>query len=637
MLLRSKILAVLAPVVLVYALLDHAVQRRILAPSFGALERQAARADLDRLLAAIEAEAEQLAREASALARVPRLPRFFAGGDEAFLSDYFPPAVFADGRLDLVWIVAQDGQVLHSQLVPREGGEAPRLKDFVRGRWAVGHPLLGAIDGRSASVDPMAPVSGFLASELGPLVVASAAVASPEDHTRPLGRMILGRLLGPNEMDGLSVRLGLQVDFWSLDEARERVPAELFDELTSTAVPLLRPIDERRLEAFAVVPDLRAQPALVAHGQAPRPITLQGSRVLNYALLSTVGAGLLLLLVLLRTLQGTVLAPIAILTRHAEHIGRTDDTTLRIASQRRDELGSLGREFDRMLEKLAASRKAVVDTARAAGMSEIATGILHNVGNVLNSVGVSGTLLENLLKGGQGAKLTLVAQLLEEHQADLGRFVSEDARGKKLVPLLKALAGGLEQERQQALAELSALNGGLGHIKELVASQQTYATRVSLREITHLPELIDEALAMTGRAAGEFRRLRIERRFAEIPPAPVDRHKVLEILVNVIQNARQAMDDAAQQDPCLELSVEPRGGGRVAIAVRDNGVGIAPENLAKIFNHGFTTKRNGHGFGLHSAANSAGELGGVLRASSAGPGRGAEFVLEFPYGAAQAA
>jgi signal transduction histidine kinase len=290
-----------------------------------------------------------------------------------------------------------------------------------------------------------------------------------------------------------------------------------------------------------------------------------------------------------------------------------------------------------MLEKLAASRKAVVDTARAAGMSEIATGILHNVGNVLNSVGVSGTLLENLLKGGQGAKLTLVAQLLEEHQADLGRFVSEDARGKKLVPLLKALAGGLEQERQQALAELSALNGGLGHIKELVASQQTYATRVSLREITHLPELIDEALAMTGRAAGEFRRLRIERRFAEIPPAPVDRHKVLEILVNVIQNARQAMDDAAQQDPCLELSVEPRGGGRVAIAVRDNGVGIAPENLAKIFNHGFTTKRNGHGFGLHSAANSAGELGGVLRASSAGPGRGAEFVLEFPYGAAQAA
>lgn len=635
--LRSKILALLAPVVLAYALLDHAVQRRILAPSFEVLEQQAAREDLERLLAAIRAEAAQLAREARSQAALGRFPAYIEGRDGRFLEDYFPPASPGDGRPELVWIVAHGGAVLHGQVASEPGADAPRLKDFVRGRWAQGHPLLGAIDGQTASVDALAPVSGFLASEIGPLVVASAAVLDPHDPARPLGRLILGRVLGPDEIAALSDRLGLEVDFWTLGEARSQVPPELFDELTSTAVPLIRPIDERRLAAFAVVPDLRAQPALVARGESSRPITQQGQRVLAYALLSTVGAGLLLLLVLLRSLQGTVLAPIAALTRHAEHIGKTDDTTLRIGSERGDELGSLGREFDRMLEKLAASRKAVVDTARAAGMSEIATGILHNVGNVLNSVGVSGTLLENRLKASQATKLGAVAQLLEEHQGDLGRFIGEDPRGRKLVPLLRALANGLEQERQQALAELAALNGSLGHIKELVASQQAYATRVSLREITHLPELIEEALTMTGRAAGEFRRIRVERRFEDLAPAPVDRHKVLEILVNVIQNARQAMDDAAQQDPCLELSIERRGSDRVAIAVRDNGVGIDPENLAKIFNHGFTTKRNGHGFGLHSAANSAGELGGCLTATSAGAGSGAEFVLEFPFGAAQAA
>jgi signal transduction histidine kinase len=635
--LRSKILLVLAPVVLGYALLDHGVQRWILEPSFARLEAQAARADLEQLQRAVESEAHELAVQASAEAARERFPGYLRGQDPAFAGEYFSPALFAAGRVDLAWIVARDGEVRFAQLVDPAGRSDVRLRDFVRGRWATGHPLLGAIDGLTASVDLMASVSGCLATESGPLVVASAAIADPAQPQEPLGRVILGRFLGEPEMAALSGLLGLDVDFWTLDQARAQIPAELFDELTSSPLPVTRSPEADRLDSYVTVLDVRSQPALIAHSSGPRPITQSGSRVIRYALLSTLGAGLLLLLVLLRTLQSMVLRPIAGLTEHAEQIGRTDDTTKRIGSDRQDELGTLAREFDRMLEKLAASRKAVVDTARAAGMSEIATGILHNVGNVLNSVGVSGTLLQNLLQGSQGAKLGLVVGMLEEHQENLAQFVAQDPRGKKLIPLLKALSGGLDQERKQALAELEALNSGLGHIKELVASQQAYATRTSLREVTHLPELIEEALTMTGRAAGEFRRIEVARDFAALTPAPADRHKLLEILVNVIQNARQAMDDAGRQDPRLELAIRPGKEGHVAIVVRDNGVGIAPENLSKIFNHGFTTKRTGHGFGLHSAANSATELGGTLSGSSPGPGQGAEFVLEFPYAARQAA
>jgi two-component system, NtrC family, sensor kinase len=634
--LRSRILAVLIPVVLGYALLDHGLQRWILEPSFGRLEAQAAREDLERLQRSVEQQAQEIAVLADAEAALPRFPAFLVGQDAAFISDYFSEAAFRSGRVDLAWIVAADGEVRFAHLIDPAGRSDVRLKDFVRGRWATGHPLLGAIDGLTASVDTMAPVIGCLATESGPLVVASAAIQDKQNPGRSLGRVILGRFLGSEEMVELSAFLGHAVDFWTLEEARNHIERDLFDELTSSPVPVTRLFDDNRLDSYATVLDVRAQPALIAHAASARPITSNGSRVIQYALLSTLGAGLLLLLVLLRTLQGLVLKPIAGLTAHAEHIGKTDDTTLRIGSARKDELGILGREFDRMLEKLATSRRALVDTARAAGMSEIATGILHNVGNVLNSVGVSGSLLQNIWKGSQTNKLSLVVGLLEEQQ-DLARFVTEDPRGKKLVPLLKALTGGIEQERGQALAELESLNRGLGHIKELVASQQAYATRTSLREVTHLPELVEEALTMTARAVGEFRQIDVARDFAAIQPAPVDRHKVLEVLVNVIQNARQAMDDAGRQDAKLELAIRPSSAGRVAIVVRDNGIGIATENLAKIFNHGFTTKRAGHGFGLHSAANSATELGGTLTGSSPGPGKGAEFILDIPYAVKQVA
>ena len=121
----------------------------------------------------------------------------------------------------------------------------------------------------------------------------------------------------------------------------------------------------------------------------------------------------------------------------------------------------------------------------------------------------------------------------------------------------------------------------------------------------------------------------VVRDFEKVPPMNVEKHKILQILINLLRNAKYACDESGRADKRLTVRVA-NGRQRLKISVIDNGVGIAPENLTRIFNHGFTTRKNGHGFGLHSGALAAREMGGSLTVQSEGPGQGAAFTLELP-------
>jgi signal transduction histidine kinase len=123
--------------------------------------------------------------------------------------------------------------------------------------------------------------------------------------------------------------------------------------------------------------------------------------------------------------------------------------------------------------------------------------------------------------------------------------------------------------------------------------------------------------------------IQLVREYAEIEPMSIDKHKVLQILVNLVRNAKHSFDGVKEIKKQITLGIT-KTNDRLQIAITDNGIGIPPENLLRIFNHGFTTKKNGHGFGLHSGALTARELGGTLTAFSEGTGRGSKFTLEFP-------
>ncbi len=278
--------------------------------------------------------------------------------------------------------------------------------------------------------------------------------------------------------------------------------------------------------------------------------------------------------------------------------------------------------------ELQAAHKELLDLSRQAGMAEVATSVLHNVGNVLNSINVSATLLDERVKKSRAADLNRLVNLLGEHSSDLASFLTSDPRGCKIPTFLRQLAERLSSEQALLLSELVSLRKNIEHVKEIVAMQQNYAKISGVIESVEVTQLLEDTLRLN---AGALVRhdVQVLRKYEPVPPISTDKHKVLQILINLVRNAKYACEESGRADKQLIVSVA-NAEENVRIAVSDNGVGIAPENLTRIFNHGFTTRKDGHGFGLHSGALAAKELGGVLTVSSAGRGQGATFTLQLP-------
>jgi C4-dicarboxylate-specific signal transduction histidine kinase len=312
---------------------------------------------------------------------------------------------------------------------------------------------------------------------------------------------------------------------------------------------------------------------------------------------------------------------------------QSQDSALHVAQQElQEQVNALQREInerERAEAALRTSQQKLLETSRLAGMAEVATGVLHNVGNVLNSVNVSAGLVVEKISRSKVPQIAKAAALLTERNGDLGNYLTNDPNGKKLPIFFAKLGAFLETENAELLREVDQLSRNIEHIKEVVAMQQSYAKVSGVFENLPAEQLVEDALAMN---MGAFERhgVTVEKDFAAAPLVCVDRHKVLQILINLIRNAKYALDDAKRSDKQLKISIAARTERSVRVILKDNGIGISPENLTRIFAHGFTTRKDGHGFGLHSGANAAHEMGGSLTAESAGLGQGATFTLDLP-------
>ena len=275
--------------------------------------------------------------------------------------------------------------------------------------------------------------------------------------------------------------------------------------------------------------------------------------------------------------------------------------------------------------RAAAMRAELVAVSRQAGMAEVASNVLHNVGNVLNSANVSSDLIAEKIRTSKLGSLARVAELLREQAGDLPRFFAEDERARHLPAFLSQLSSVLERERGQIAAELAALQKNVDHVKAIVAVQQSHAHAAGITEELHLAELIDDALSFS-QVQLDDDGVTIARDYEDLPRMSVDRHKVLQILIHLLSNARDALAGATG-DKTITLRLRSDAGGGALLEVSDSGSGITAENLPRIFNHGFTTKKDGHGFGLHASACAAMAMGGQLLARSDGPGRGATLTL----------
>ncbi|WP_191487440.1 DAHL domain-containing protein [Pseudomonas sp. FEN] len=289
----------------------------------------------------------------------------------------------------------------------------------------------------------------------------------------------------------------------------------------------------------------------------------------------------------------------------------------------------LEQRVERRTRKLHEAQSELMESARLAGMAEIATNVLHNVGNVLNSVNISADLVARKLRTSKTQGLAKAVAMLNEHRHDLGEFITGDERGKLLPGYLNQLAEAIATEQQSMSDELTQLSKSVEHIKDIVSTQQSYAGISTMEEPLYIRDLLEDALRMNSGALNRHN-VTVIREYDDVPRVMADKHRLLLILINLISNAKQAMANLSDRPREITLRVTAVEDSTLRISVKDAGEGIPAENMTRIFAHGFTTRKEGHGFGLHSCALAAVEMKGHLTAHSDGPGKGAIFTLELP-------
>ncbi len=381
-----------------------------------------------------------------------------------------------------------------------------------------------------------------------------------------------------------------------------------------------------------------------------RPMVWAALRSSLVALGLALSLALLLSLFVLSRLRGVILDPIENLHAATRRVADSADFSQRAAVISGDEMGELTLAFNRMLERLQAKEAELraantkltdeiaerarlearlLETSRQAGMAQVATGVLHNVGNVLNSVNISANLLRDALTANPQLKLLKqAADLMRAQGETLPRWLADDERGRLVPKLVMEVSDQLAAGQPETHRELDHLVQNVDHIKQIVAMQQSYAKAGGVMQTVRPADLFEEATRLA-QASADRHGVRITPYFASTPQMETDRHQVLQILVNFITNAVQAVKARPDGDRRITLHLAHEA-GKIVFTVEDNGAGIAGENLQKIFQHGFTTRKDGHGFGLHSGALAARNLGGKVRVQSDGPGRGARFSLDLP-------
>lgn len=298
--------------------------------------------------------------------------------------------------------------------------------------------------------------------------------------------------------------------------------------------------------------------------------------------------------------------------------------------ERTEELRQQVAARERTNRELADAQRRLMQLSREAGMAEVATGVLHNVGNVLNSANVSVSLLREAVRNSELPQLARTVGLLETRRDTLAEFLRDDTRGRLVLPFLGQLSTQLDAEHRRLAEEIGTLQRSIEHIKEIVAMQQTFARTAAVLEEVSAAELLRHCLEIH-QGSLDRHQVRFELEIApDVPALTTDRHNVLQILNNFVSNAIHATKAKLPGQRLIVVRAERLDADRVALSVRDNGAGIPPENLPRIFRLGFTTRKDGHGFGLHSGVLAARSLGGALDVFSAGAGQGATFTLTLP-------
>jgi len=603
---RLKVTALIASVCAILGAAEILVQQSVLMPSFVELERADARTAMRRINYALELRLDRLSSGAKDWGNWSDTYRFVQDRDPAYAAESATDVALKQLKVDAFAVVDLAGNLLLVKELPLDDGRPAHLNVLA------GKSLPPDFPWRSSLQFGQSP-KGFVRSERGTFMLAAAPVLDGKGGGLVRGTILMARLLSTEEVQTVGAQAQAQL---AILPPGAQGSAEGLTE-TETATQVYRSIN-----------DIYGRPILTVRVTVPREITQRGRSAVTYASAYLIGALVLLVILLVVVLNRVVLRPLDLVTRHAVAIGKETDLTMQLNLASSDEMGTLARELDRMVARLAESRRQLVDRSFEAGHAEMAKGVLHNLGNAMTPIGVRLAGLRDRLRAApvqdaeQAATELACSTTDPQRHADLREFIR--LASKELASIISAAAGDVEIMSRQTTAV------------QLILSEQRYAARNEhVIEAVRLPELLAQALEIVPDSSQARLSIRTDDSLRRVGVVRVARTVLRLVLQNLIINAADAVREASKDKGLLLLSAEivcDADGEQLRLHCEDDGIGIPRDNLGRVFDKGFSTKSRdtNSGIGLHWCANAIGALGGRIWATSEGLGRGASIHLTLP-------
>jgi sensor domain CHASE-containing protein len=601
---RLKVLLSLASLIAVLIAVEIVVQEFVILPSFAELERSDAQTSMKRIQYALDRSVEGLELTAADWSDWGELYQFVQNRNRSFLDTYTTPVAMTPLKIDMLLILAPDRTVVTSY-----------AHDL-----ATGKPLdLDLARKDSLPAEFAHPLHGLVHTNLGVMMIATAPILDGSGGGQSAGTVVMGRLLTAAQLQAIGVQAQTNL---SMTEAtgspsgRAAAPTE-----SVHATDNLTRVDR-------TFTDIHGVPVMTLRVDVPREITRRGKQAVLYASAYMVVAVVVALFLLLYILNRVVLEPIARVTRHAVAIGEGTDLTARLNFAGSDELAQLAREFDRMVERVAESRRQVVDQSFQAGFAELAKGVLHNLGNAMTPLGVRLSALADRLRLNPLPDIQIAV-------AELATEKAGTARRADLEEFIRLGCLELHATIEAAEADVAVMQRQTRVIQVTLNEQLGTARNEHVVESVRLPELIAQSLEIVPDACRQRLQLDEDESLQKVGVVRVARTVLRLVLQNLIINAADAVRDAGREKGVLRLAAEivrKDDAEQLYLRCEDDGVGIAQKDLERVFEKGFSTKSKttNHGIGLHWCANSIASLGGRIWAASDGPGRGASLHVLLP-------
>jgi two-component system NtrC family sensor kinase len=605
---RWKVTALIAALFVILGVAEIFVARMILMPSFAELEHTDANTEMRRINYALDATLDQLVLSATGWGNWADAYRFMQDHNRAFYDENFNDVGLKQLNVNTLIFIDLDGRFAASGTLDFTSG-APFDLDFMKGDMLSGDfPWRANLrDGRS--------VKGFLQTNQGILMVAAAPILDGFEQGPTRGMVLMGRLLTPTEIEHIGARAQAKL-------AMLVPPSSDRDRLLET---------DNITQVYRTLDDIYGHPIVTLRVDVPRNITHRGHLAVNYASAFLAVAAVIVLALLVFVLDRVILNPLARVTRHAVAIGEGKDLSTRLDFKGTDEIGVLAREFDHMVARVAESRSKLADQSFQAGFAELARGVLHNLGNAMTPICVRLATLRGRVRSAPAIDAELAVEELAQggvdpvRRADLEKFVHLACLS--LASTVKSVESDVEVMSRQTSIVQSAL------------SEQMRATRNEhVVEPVRLNDLIAQSMEVVPDSARQLLRLDADDSLSKVGPVKVARTVMRLVLQNFIINAADAVRESGKSQGSLRIAAEIVSEPErdyLQLHCTDNGIGIAPGNLERIFEKGFSTKskETNFGIGLHWCANAIAALGGRIWATSDGPGRGASMHLMVPLAA----